>query len=149
MQLLHLRGLVILQAPASYSSHPGEVSIAEIEKSEIDFIDAVVPRNRARSLVQDLQRVSQTHPHASRPLVFCRILLPYCATNINVFTHPSRDQPSYSARSTTKTMRQRHAIYKLRTHYFRPLRFAAVTTTFNGRRTGMGCALGNHGHGSL
>lgn len=31
-------------------------SIAEIEKSEIDFIDAVAPRNRARPLVQDLQR---------------------------------------------------------------------------------------------
>ena len=72
MQHLHLRGLYVAAAMVAlhltHQAWGGRLPRQTI--SEIDFIDAVVPRNRAWALVQDLQRSPKHSTHASKPLVF-------------------------------------------------------------------------------
>ena len=115
--------------------------------SEIDFVDAVVPRNRAWAIVQDLQR-SLKHTHASRPLV---VFAAYYYLKVLTLTYSishSCGRTKVVFGTIYKDSKPRHPMYKPETHYFRSSSFTAVATVFNGRRTGM-AVLCNHEHGSL
>ena len=115
--------------------------------SEIDFVDAVVPRNRAWAIVQDLQR-SPKHTHASRPLLVFAAYYYLKVLTLTYSINDSRGRTKVVFGTTYKDSTPRPPIYKLETHYFRSSSLTAVVATFNGRRTGM-TVLCNHEHGSL